>query len=52
MDRVYTFLLSIGMSKPVLDWLLRRRLLILVLLGALAWLPVIVLIQLFAHVGG
>ena len=47
MDRVYTFLLAIGIPQAVVGWLAGRRLLVVVLLGVLAWVPVIALIWLF-----
>lgn len=47
MDRVVTFLLHLGVSRAVVNWLLRRRLLGILMLGLLAWVPVIVLVWLF-----
>lgn len=52
MDRVYTFLLSIGIPQAVVGWLARRPLLVVVLLGALAWVPVLALVWLFTKLAG
>ncbi|MHA6299296.1 hypothetical protein [Devosia sp. CAU 1758] len=47
MDRVYTFLLTLGVPQAVVAWLARRRLLVIGVLAILAWLPVIGIIWLF-----
>jgi hypothetical protein len=52
MDRVYTFLLILGVPQAVVAWLERRRLLMISLLAILAWLPVIGIIWLFMRLLG
>ncbi len=52
MDRVLSFLLNIGMPRRLVDGLRRRPLLAIVLIGALAWVPVILLVWLFLRLLG
>jgi hypothetical protein len=44
MDRVYNVLLSLGYPRAGIDWLRRHRLLTILVLAALSWLPVIALV--------
>ena len=52
MDRVLSFLLTIGMPRRLIDGLRRRPFVVIVLLGVLAWVPVILLVWLFLRLLG
>ncbi|GEM_PF-1927013 len=52
MDRVLSFLLTIGMPSRLVDGLRRRPFLVILLLGILAWVPVLLLVWLFLRLLG
>jgi len=52
MDRILSFLLTLGVPRHLIDGLRSRRLLVIILFGALAWVPVILLVWLFLRLLG
>ncbi|MGV8830522.1 MAG: hypothetical protein ACOH2N_00985 [Devosia sp.] len=46
MERAFKWLLAAGYPRPAIDWLRRHRLAIIIVLGILAWVPVILLVWL------
>lgn len=52
MDRVLSFLLTIGMPSRLVDGLRQRPFLVILLLGILAWVPVLLLVWLFLRLLG
>ena len=52
MDRILSFLLTLGVPRHLVEGLHSRRLLAIILLGALAWVPVILLVWLFLRLLG
>ncbi|MBD8064829.1 hypothetical protein IC608_04985 [Devosia sp. PTR5] len=52
MDRIYDWLLAAGYPREGVDWIRRHRLLVLVALAILAWLPVVLIVWLFLRLLG
>jgi len=52
MERLYDWLISAGYPREGVDWLRRHRLAVIVMLAALAWVPVLVALWLFFRLAG